>query len=398
MANVSPGKRGKDGKIHSYYIKVLKYTDENGHQEWWNTTFKVPEGMGEKTAFKKAKEFAAIFEEEMKHGLASSDKTLFKDIAERYINTVERDQKVSTAIRYRELMERINPAIGHTKVTDITPQHLDRLYNKLLQPGENKLDPTKGLSPKTVLEHHRLIHAVLKQAMREGIVKYNVADTVKPPKVTKKESEHFEVEELQEIMKAVENEPLKYKVPLYVMMDTGARRGEVMGLKWENIDLDKGIIDIKIALLYNSKKGVYVDTPKTGKSRLITISPVVVSLLKQLRTEQHLMRMRLGKDWHETGFCFTQANGEPMHPQSIGDWMSKFYKRNNLSHINPHKFRHTQASLLYNQGVDPITISKRLGHAQVSTTQNIYAHLMDKADEKASEVISDAIYTKIKAI
>ena len=117
-----------------------------------------------------------------------------------------------------------------------------------------------------------------------------------------------------------------------------------------------------------------------------------MSLLAQHRKEQTSQRFQLGEEWTYTGFCFTQSNGKPMHPDSITDWLAKFSKKYDLPHIYPHKFRHTQASLLYALGVDPITISKRLGHKQVSTTQNIYAHMVAKADCEANEAVASVLF------
>lgn len=94
------------------------------------------------------------------------------------------------------------------------------------------------------------------------------------------------------------------------------------------------------------------------------------------------MRLQMGERWVNTGYCFTREDGEPMHPDSITSWLSKFSKKYGLPHINPHKFRHTQASILINEGVDIVTVAKRLGHKQVTTTENIYAHALAKLTQK----------------
>ena len=99
----------------------------------------------------------------------------------------------------------------------------------------------------------------------------------------------------------------------------------------------------------------------------------------------------MGDLWKETGYVFTRDNGEPMFPDSITVWLRRFSKCNGLPHINPHAFRHTMASLLYFNGTDAVTISKRLGHGQVSTTMDIYAHIMQEADLKAAETMADVV-------
>lgn len=119
-----------------------------------------------------------------------------------------------------------------------------------------------------------------------------------------------------------------------------------------------------------------------------------MQLLRTYRAWQNTERLRLGEFYENQGFVFSQENGSPMHPDSVTDWMGKFSKRHGLPHINPHAFRHTMASMLYFNGVDSVSISKRLGHAQVSTTANIYAHVVEEADRKNAEILSDIFLKK----
>ncbi len=119
-----------------------------------------------------------------------------------------------------------------------------------------------------------------------------------------------------------------------------------------------------------------------------------MQLLRKYRAFQNAERLRLGEYYENRDFVFAQDNGSPMHPDSVTDWMKKFSKRHGLSHINPHAFRHTMASMLYFNGVDSVSISKRLGHAQVSITANIYAHIVEEADRKNAEILSDIFLRK----
>lgn len=119
-----------------------------------------------------------------------------------------------------------------------------------------------------------------------------------------------------------------------------------------------------------------------------------MQLLRTYRAWQNTERLRLGEFYENQGFVFSQENGSPMHPDSVTDWMGKFSNRHGLPHINPHAFRHTMASILYFNGVDSVSISKRLGHAQVSTTANIYAHVVEEADRKNAEILSDIFLKK----
>ena len=139
-------------------------------------------------------------------------------------------------------------------------------------------------------------------------------------------------------------------------------------------------------------RGIYEDTPKTETSdRYISLPAETVKLLRQYRAWQIGERLKLGAYYQDQGFVFSQDNGKPMHPDSVTDWLKKFSKRHSLPHINPHAFRHTMASMLYFNGVDSVSISKRLGHAQVSTTANIYAHVMAEADKKNADILADVL-------
>ena len=147
--------------------------------------------------------------------------------------------------------------------------------------------------------------------------------------------------------------------------------------------------------LYSPDIGIYESTPKTATSdRFISIPAKTMQLLKQYRVWQTQERLRLGKYYQDQGFLFAQDNGKPMHPDSVTDWLKKFSKRHGLPHINPHAFRHTMASMLYFSGVDSVSISKRLGHAQVSTTANIYARVMEEADQKNADILADVFLKK----
>lgn len=394
MANASPMKN-KLGEVYAYQVRVHRGRDADGRQlKPYSTVWRIPPGMtNSRTIKKELEKFKILFEQECKEGLVSLDKKTFAEYAAYVLSLKERDQKHSTVDRYRELLVRINEEIGHLKLSDVNCEHLNRFYIKLAQDGQNK-KTGKGLSPKTIMEHHRLIHNIYTQAIKEGVVRFNPAEAATPPSVKKTEAEFFELESVDQIRACLKNEPLKWQCITLLMIASGARRGEIMALKWSAVDFKKNEIKICANLLYSKSRGIYEDTPKTGESRYVGIDQSVMQLLSGYRKEQALLRLKKGDGWVSTGYCFTKEDGEPMHPDSITDWLNKFSKKYDLPHINPHKFRHTQASILYAAGVDPITISKRLGHKQVSTTQNIYAHLVAKADAEASAAVADILFKK----
>lgn len=256
-------------------------------------------------------------------------------------------------------------------------------------------EKSRTLSAKTVVEHHRLISTVLDQASKEGMIAFNVASKAILPKVQKKEVNYFQPEQVAAIREALELEPVKWKTLVHMLLITGARRGEVLGLKWDKVDFEGNRVHICNNVLYSVDRGIYEDTPKTAASdRLITLPAETMQLLRQYRAWQNGERLRLGEYYQYQGFVFSQDNGKPMHPDSVTDWLKKFSKRHGLPHINPHAFRHTMASMLYFNGVDSVSISKRLGHAQVSTTANIYAHVMEEADQRNADILANVFLKK----
>lgn len=253
----------------------------------------------------------------------------------------------------------------------------------------------RPLSAKTVLEYHRLISTVLDQAEKEGLVPFNVARKAMLPKAQQKEVNYFQPEQVAAIRDALEPEPIKWRTLVHMLLITGARRGEILGLKWDKVFFEENKVQICNNVLYRSERGVYEDTPKTSTSgRFIALPAETMQLLRQYRAWQNEERLRLGEYYDYQGFVFSQDNGKPMHPDSVTSWLSKFSKRHSLPHVNPHAFRHTMASMLYFNGVDSVSISKRLGHSKVSTTTDIYAHVIAAADQKSADILADIFLKK----
>lgn len=395
MANIQE-RRDKSGKLISYSIRVHRGRGQDGRQlKPWTATFEVSPTWTEKSARKKAEAFAATFEKECREGVTTDSRQKFGPYCEYVIKLKEeRGAKHSTISSYKDLAARITPVIGHIRLKDLRPDHLNDLYTTLAQDGQNKKTGGK-LSAKSILEHHRLISAVLEQAAKEGLVPFNVASRATLPKVERKEVNYFQPEQVAAIREALELEPLKWKVLVHMLLITGARRGEILGLKWPEVDFDRNQIHICNNILYRSDRGIYEDTPKTATSNRYVVLPAeTMQLLRQYRAWQNGERLRLGEYYQYQGFLFTQENGGPMHPDSITSWLTKFSKRHGLPHINAHAFRHTMASMLYFNGVDSVSISKRLGHAQVSTTADIYAHVIAEADQKNADILADIFLKK----
>ena len=388
MANIREY-RDKTGKLVSYNIKVYRGQDMDGRQlAPYCTTFPVEPTWTEKFARKKAEAFAANFEKDCRMGITSASNKRFDEYCE-YVLTLKEQRgtiKHTTLTRYRELTKRIYPAMGHIKIANLQAPMLNQFYSDL---------QGIGLCGKTVKHYHALISVVLAQAVKEGIVPYNVAERATLPKLVQKEPNYFQPEQVDAIRDALEQEPLRWKMLVHLFLITSARRGELLGLKWGCVDFEQSRIHICNNVLYTPDRGLYEDTPKTEKSKRYIVLPAeTMDLFRQYRKWQMEERLRLGAYFIDRDFVFTQDNGEPLHPDSVTNYLTKFSRKYNLPHINAHAFRHTMASILYYHGVDSVSVSRRLGHAQVSTTANIYAHIIEDADQRNAEILSDIFLKK----
>ena len=395
MANIQE-RRNKDGKLISFSIRVHRGRGADGKQlKPYTATFDVLPTWTEKTARKKAEAFASVFEKECRDGIKADNRQRFDGYCDYVIGLKEqRGVKHSTIVRYKELTTRIYPVIGHIKLCDLRVDHLNDLYTSLSADGLNKKTGGK-LSTKTIIEHHRLISTVLEQAFKERLIVFNVSRQAELPRIEKKDVNYFQPEQIEAIRNALENEPPKWKMLVHLLLITGARRGEILGLKWDKVDFDKNRIYICNSVLYSPDRGIYEDTPKTEQSkRFITLPIETINALKAYKQYQAQEFIRNGFSYKSNSFVFSQIDGTAMHPDSVTDYLKKFSKKYNLPHINAHAFRHTMASMLYFNGVDSVSISKRLGHAQVSTTANIYAHIIEEADQKNADILSDIFLKK----
>lgn len=258
------------------------------------------------------------------------------------------------------------------------------------------LNENKQLSSRTVSGYHRFISSILSQAVKEGLIPYNVAERAEIPKIKRRKITSFQTSELTDILQALDKEPLKWRVIIHLLMITGARRGEVLGIRWMDVDKEKRQIHICNTVLYSPDIGVYQTAPKTEESdRWIAVPTETIKLLEEWEKYQNKQAAEKGAYFYNPDkLLFTQDNGSPMCPDSVTTYLRRFSEKYNLPHVNPHRFRHTMASMLIYQRVDPVSVSHRLGHAQVSTTTDIYADAIKEAEEKNAEILAGIFLRK----
>ena len=226
----------------------------------------------------------------------------------------------------------------------------------------------------------------------------------------RKETKSLDDVQTVRLLKALEDEPVKFRLAVEVLLFLGARRGEVVGLKWEDVDFEHCTVNIDKAILYLPDKGIYEDTPKNETSnRVIKLPQSVMQKLQAYRKLQLQAQFAMGHLWEGEGHIFTQVNGKPMHPDTPSKWFGKFLKKHNAAindradltakekrdmvfpNVSIHSLRHTNASLLIAKGLNLRTIANRLGHASTDTTTKIYAHAIRTADAIASDALEDIL-------
>lgn len=362
-------------------------------------------GEGKRITYKKtiqaknkteAQKELALFISEIETGQALSAKKMrLRDYAEFWINNYAiPNLSPKTYERYKSMLKtRILPYLGNMYLDKIQPMQLMYLYQELSECTYTRKNETHKLSSKTILEHHRLLHSMLQQAVYWQMIPYNPASRVRPPKAKKPNINFYDDAQTIALIKALEGEELKFRVIILLTIFTGLRRGEVLGLEWQDINFKNSSLTVRQASQYVSSIGIYTKDPKTETSnRIISIPESIIKLLKEYQKEQLKSRLRLGDKWIETDRLFVQWNGAPMHPDTITKWFRQFLEDKNLPHITFHGLRHTHATLLISQGLDVRTVSNRLGHAQTSTTLNIYAHAFAKMDREASDKLDNLLY------
>ena len=259
---------------------------------------------------------------------------------------------------------------------------------------------TGKLSDKTIRHHHTVICSILSSAKKARVIPHNVAsEFMEAPKLPRTEARHMTDDEAKLFLDKLLNErDIRVKTALVLDLFTGLRRGELCGLSWPDISFADNTIHIRRASQYVSGHGIIeVNTKNRSSDRSITVSPFVMSLLKQYRAWWSEYRLRLGDIWKgDRERLFIQEDGKPIFPDTINGWLKKFTERNSLTYMNPHALRHTFITLQITSGVDIRTLKARTGHAQASTLLNVYSHTIQSAQERAAQAMDNVLLSTLQ--
>lgn len=272
----------------------------------------------------------------------------------------------------------IKPEIGNLRLTALRPDHLQNLYSQKLN---------SGLSRRTVQFIHGVLHKSLSQAMRWGLVGRNVADLADPPSLKRKELQTFNLDQMNVFLEAVRGH--RWENIYLLASATGMREGELLGIHLADVQLDKGMIQVRHTIQYLVGKGLVVGEPKSEKSkRTVTLPSFAVEAIKRQLDYRSTIKESAGQGWTESGLLFTTGNGTPISPRNLIRHFKAVLEQTGLPEIRFHDFsRHTHATLLLAAGVHPKVVQERLGHSQISLTLDVYSHVLPSLQEEASQKI-----------
>ena len=309
-------------------------------------------------------------------------KTVQQYADEVFMPTKETTISENTREGYQMFLDRyIVPVLGDVRLVDVSPAMLSKLLLAFQKSGK---------AHSTAVRLYNILNGIFEMAFLDDSIPLNPMLKVKRPaprkdEVPKEPAEMaLTVEQLRHVLACVELEPLKWQAYITLSADTGARRGELCGLQWRDIEWTSGTITIRRNLQYTATKGVYVTTPKTGRTRSVDIGPDTLDLLRRLRAEQAGTCM--------SKWCFSQdGTPDPLFPQSPTRYFQIFGKRYDVPGFHPHMLRHTFASIALTHGAELVSVSARLGHADSSTTLRMYAHASEESIRRAGQQFRDAL-------
>jgi integrase len=329
---------------------------------------------------------------------------------EEWLAAIRHQVSARTLQGYDDIVrKRLIPNLGHHSLAKLRPGHIIDYYRRMLTEGRARGKATAGLSARTVLSHHRVLSAALKRAYQLDLIAANPCGKLPrsdTPKPLAKDAGALDEAGMAALLRASEGGPLH--APILVALMTGVRRGELLALRWQDIDLapdaspPKGELRVTRSLQQLRGQEPSFTTPKTRRSRrALAIEGRIVTALRDHRTAQNVERVRLGFAWHDNDLVFPGPDGRPWPPEMFTRAFVALARRPGVPRVRFHDLRHTHLTNLLVAGVPLRTVADRAGHSTPQTTLGVYAHTFKTLDqgaaEKAAAQLDDALAKATKA-
>jgi integrase len=293
---------------------------------------------------------------------------------QRWLTDSVRDTVKATTYESYERLIRLHlvPTLGRLKLKNLTTTHVRGLYRE-------KLD--HGLSPTSVQRVHALLHKALKQAVHDGLVPRNITETVKAPRQSRKEISTLTREQARHFLNTAKGDRL---AALYLLaIHTGLRQGELLGLKWNDVDLDRGTLQVR-RILSAAKEGPTFTTPKNNKGRSVRLTTQAVQALRDHRTRQAEEKLKHDGRWQDHSLVFTTLVGTPLNRHNVFSRSFKPLLRDaGLPNIPFHGLRHSFATLMLAGGEHPKVVQEMMGHSGIRVTMDFYSHVLPDMQREA---------------
>ncbi|EAE5878511.1 site-specific integrase [Listeria monocytogenes] len=340
-----------------------------------------------KRAEDREKELIAFINELESGEYIETSSTTFQDFTNEYMaNHVKKNLQVTSQELYSNIIRvHILPTFGRKKINEINTMQILRFLDGLENSGSSVYVRRNVLST---------LRSVFTQAVKWKVLKANPCDGISPPKKLKKVQKVYDEAEIALLFEKLKNERLDWRVLVSIAVMTGAREGEIAGLEWKHIDLDKQTIVFEQTIVEEKGVGVTVRPGlKGGKDKIVSIPDSLAALLSEYKKVRKIEKEAAQEEWTwpDHFFLFSNINGKPIRTDSIYQRWIKFIEKNRLERIRFHDIRHTSASLLIAKGVHAKVIQERLGHADIGTTMNTYSHVFREADQSAASHFDNLI-------
>ena len=385
----------------TYLVRVSCGLDANGKQITRAKTFKPSKpNLPYSKLNRELEAFIATFEQEVSEGGPTRnvrpDKITFADFCTQYLEIKQSTLSPQTYNFYSKVIEEeLMPLFARLKMKDLRTYHIQQ-FIQYLATEKKRLDGREGgIAASTVKRYATVLRSIVGTAYKLEYIEEDVGRSrrIEFPKEETKEVEVFTLEEVGDILKALESEPWHIRAMIEVALFTGCRRGEIVGLKWADIDFENQRISVKRSIYKLSDGKAREKEPKSKTSiRTISIPERLCKTLTEYRLQQNRHIAYLGDSWKNLDYVFTEEDGYVMNPQTPTKQFDHFLKRHGIRHLKFHGLRHTSATMLLANGCDIKTVSARLGHADITTT-NIYVHALESTDRMAAQTF-DKIFNK----